>query len=133
MTKKSDQSVDTSTSPQTSKSQSLKFFVVSYAPNGLREESVNIAVVIVGDDFAEVRIVPNWERVLALDPEADTGLLTAIASEIRDSLRAQDQRGDTLFRVQDSWSNTIRVSCCQACLTDDPASGLDTLASQYLS
>ncbi len=125
MTKKTNQ-------PGGAKRHSLKFFVVSYAPTASSEQSVNIAVVIVGDGFADVRFVPNWERVMALDPEADIELLTALASEIRDDLRAADQREDALHRMQDSWSNTIRVSPSKGCLTDNPATEIEILASQYL-
>jgi hypothetical protein len=110
----------------------LEFFLVSYVPHTLRDESINIAVVMIGDGFADVRFVRDWQRVLVLDADADIELLKELACEIRDKLRAGGQREDMLLMMENSFSNAIRLSPRKGCLTEDPTTEIETLASQYL-
>lgn len=110
----------------------LGFFLIRYVPHPLRDESVNIAVVMVGDGFADVRFVRDWQRVLALDPGADIGLMKGLAREIRDKLHAGEQREQMLLVMEDSFSNAIQLSPRKGCLTEDPAIEIEALASQYL-
>jgi hypothetical protein len=109
-----------------------KVFFVSYVPRAIENGSVNIAVVIVGNGSADVRFPRDWERVLAIDPEADTELLTELAREISDKIRGPDGGEDMLLRMHDSWSNAIRISVGRGCLTGDLAREIDVLASLYL-
>jgi hypothetical protein len=110
----------------------LEFVLVSYQPHPLRHESANIAVVLFGDGFADVRIAPDWQRVTAIDPRADVKFLRAVASEIRDRLQAADKREEMLRTMEDSWSDAIQVSARKGIVTADPATEMETLASQYL-
>jgi hypothetical protein len=110
----------------------FKVFLLSYAPFALKDDRVNIAVLMVGDDFADMRVAGDWQRVLRLDPEADLELLTALTSEIRSKLRTPDLREAVLLRMEDSWSNTIQLSAGKGCLTGDPSSEIEALAAQYL-
>jgi hypothetical protein len=110
----------------------LEFFLVSYVPHPHRNESANIAVVLFGDGFADVRIAPDWQRVTSIDPRADVKLLTAVASEVRDKLRAADKREEMLRAMADSWSDAIQISAKKGIVTADPATEMETLASQYL-
>ena len=110
----------------------VKVFFVSYVPHALQARSVNIAVVMVGNEFADVRFASDWQGVLAIDPEADTEILTALKREILDKLQVPDKREEMLLQMEDSWSNTVRVSAGQGCLTHDPVAEIDTLASLYL-
>ena len=112
--------------------QVVRVFRVSYVPHALKDECVNFAVIMVGDTFADVRFVHDWQHILALDPEADIGLLTALTGEIREKLRDRGQLLEMLQRMQDSWANTVQLSLAKACLTEDPAIEIETLASQYL-
>jgi Protein of unknown function (DUF3037) len=98
----------------------------------LRDESVNIAIVMVGDDFADVRIVCDWQCVLELDPDADILLLKQLACDIREKLRNKEQRKEMLSRMEQSFSNAIQLSPWKGCLTEDPATEIETLAARYL-
>jgi hypothetical protein len=118
--------------PDAAELRMVKIFVVSYVPQILRDRSANIAVVMVGEGFADVRFARDWQGVLALDPEADTELLTELAREIRDKLRVPDQGEEMLRQMEDSWSNSIQISAGKGCLTKDPTAEIETLASQYL-
>jgi hypothetical protein len=115
-----------------SERRTLDFFVVSYAPQTLKGESVNIAVVVVSDGFVDVRLVRDWQRVAALDPDADLELLTAVASEIRDALRIPGKQEEMLRMMEDSWSNAVRLSPRKGILTENPATEIEALASHYL-
>jgi hypothetical protein len=110
----------------------MKVFFVRYLPHALTGSFVNFAVIMAGDGFADVRFVPDWQRVLALDPEADIDLLTALTLEIRDKLREPGQLDEMLCKMEDSWSNTVQLSPGKGCLTEDPASEIETLKSLYL-
>lgn len=110
----------------------LSVFFVRYVPQAMRGGFVNIAVIMIGDDFADMRIVRDWKRVLAFNPDADIELLSMLMSELSESLRLPLQREEMLLRMKDSWSNAIQISQCRGCLADDPNTELETLASLYL-
>jgi Protein of unknown function (DUF3037) len=110
----------------------VKVFLVSYLPHALKDERVDIAVVMIGDGFADVRVAHDWQRVLALDPGADIELLTALMFEIQDKLRMPGQREEMLHKMEDSWSNAVQLSLGKECLTADPAREIETLAAEYL-
>jgi hypothetical protein len=118
--------------PGSDEQRMVKIFLVSYVPSALQDRCVNIAVVMVGSGFADARFARDWQGVLAIDPEADTELLTELTREIRDKLRVTDQREEMLFQMEDSWSNTIQLSAGKGCLTKDPATEIEMLASLYL-
>jgi CO dehydrogenase nickel-insertion accessory protein CooC1 len=105
-------------------------FVLRYVPNVVKEEYVNVGIIMVGEGFAEVRFAPDWRRVLVLDPDADIDLLTGLTVEIQQKLRGQPQ--EMLREMQDSWSNTVQLSPGKGYVTDDPATEIETLASKYL-
>ena len=50
----------------------LGFFLLRYVPDAVKEEFVNIGVVMVGGGtdagYADVRFTRDWRRVLCLDP-----------------------------------------------------------------
>lgn len=112
--------------------QVVRVFLVSYAPHLLKDECVNIAVLMVGEGFADARFARDWQRVMAFDPEADIELLTALTGEIRDKLRDIGELEEMLQRMQDSWANAVQLSIAKGCLTGDTATEIETLASQYL-
>ena len=69
----------------------LEFFLLRYVPDAVRDEFVNIGVVMVepsesGSGFADVRFARDWRRVQRLDPGADVEMLEALEREIRGSL-----------------------------------------------
>jgi hypothetical protein len=115
-----------------SEPRTLEFFVVSYHPHPLTPQSANVAVVLFGDGFADVRIAPDWLRVTAIDPRADVKLLSAVVGEIKDKLQAADAREQMLRTMEDSWSDAIQVSPRKGIVTPDPTTEIEKLASQYL-
>ena len=112
-----------------------EFFLLRYAPDAVREESVNVGVVLVesSGNWAEVRFTKDWKRVKCLDPEADVETLEALEGEIRERLgEGGDGRKWLLKRMEDTFSNTLRLSEPKAVLAESPALELDKLAEMYL-
>ena len=61
-----------------------KFFLLRYVPDAIRNEFVNIGLVLLPPDSpAELRLVNDWSRVSALAPQADVEMLQAVGDELR--------------------------------------------------
>ena len=114
--------------------QQCRFFLLRYVPDVVKNEFVNIGVVLVPDaGAAELRFTRDWSRVRCLDPQADLVLLGEIENELRETLRDPGpERQSILRRIQESFSNTLQVSDLTACLADSPAAEADELARLYL-
>jgi Protein of unknown function (DUF3037) len=115
----------------------LEFFLLRYVPDAVKDEFVNIGVVMVevganGGGFAEVRFTRDWRRVRCLDPQADVEMLVALEREIRGQLTTTHDRELLLRRLEDSFSNVIQLSPAKGCLAEDPVREIEAMASMYL-
>ena len=115
----------------------LEFFLLRYVPDAVKDEFVNIGVVMVepganGGGFAEVRFTRDWRRVRCLDPQADVEMLESLEREIRGQLATTHDRDVLLRRLEDSFSNVIQLSAAKGCLAEDPAREIEAMASIYL-
>ena len=113
----------------------LEFFLLRYVPDAVKDEFVNIGVVMVeadGGGFAEVRFTKDWRRVRCLDPQADVEMLAAVEREVRGQLGTVSDRDVLLKRLEDSFSNVIQLSPMKGCLAEDPVREIDAMASIYL-
>jgi hypothetical protein len=115
----------------------LEFFLVRYVPDAVKDEFVNVGVVMVEADasdggFADVRFARDWRRVRCLDPQADVETLEALEREIRGQLATTHDREVLLRRLGESFSNVIQLSPAKGCLAVDPAAEIEVMASLYL-
>jgi hypothetical protein len=114
----------------------LEFFLLRYAGDATKGESINLGVVAIapGDacEFADVRFIRNWRRLHCFDPLADVEEVQAIEREIRQDLRDPQRRVDLVKRLNDSWSNVIRFEQLQGCLTESPSLEMERLNTIYL-
>ena len=114
----------------------LGFFLLRYVPDAVKDEFVNIGVVLVGDGadsgYADVRFTRDWRRVLCLDPGADLEWLQALERDIRIRLQDAGGRADILYRLQDLCSNVIQLSPSKGCLGEEPAREMENLGKAYL-
>jgi hypothetical protein len=111
----------------------LEFFLLRYVPDAVKDEFVNIGVVLLGDGHADVRFTRDFSRVKCIDPAADIELLASIEAEVRRQLHAGgDSRAAILKKLDDSFSNTIQLSGTKAVLAEDAQAELDALAKMYL-
>jgi len=108
----------------------LEFFILRYVPDALREEHVNIGVVLRDPKAGEahVRMTNDWARVRCIDPDADLDMLAALESDL---MRQLQSAGD-LKRIEESFSNTIQLSTTKALLATDVAKELEELVRIYL-
>jgi len=115
----------------------LEFFLLRYVPDAVKNEFVNIGLVMVesganGDGFADVRFTRDWRRVRCLDPQADVDMLAALERDIRGQLATTREREVLLRRLEDSFSNVIQLSPAKGCLAEDPVAEIEMMASMYL-
>jgi hypothetical protein len=115
----------------------LEFFLLRYMPDAVKNEFVNIGLVMVepganGAGFADVRFTRDWRRVRCLDPQADVDMLAALEREIRGQLATTREREVLLRRLEDSFSNVIQLSPAKGCLAEDPVAEIEMMASMYL-
>lgn len=111
-----------------------RFFLLRYAPDAVKNEFVNIGLVLLPPTGgAEIRFTNDWSRVRCLDPQADVEVLEAMEADLREKLREMNgDRENILRRIQDSFSNALQPSEFQGCLAESPAAEADELARLYL-
>ena len=115
--------------PETKTRHRCKFFLLRYVPDPVKNEFVNIGLVLVPPQAPpELRFSKDWSRVKTLDPQADTELLQAF----RDELSQESDKELMLRKIEDSFSNVLQASDYKACLATAPAQEADELARIYL-
>jgi len=119
--------------------------VVRYTPNLVRDEWVNIGVLLEGTDGGarrEVRLIgepAEFARVRRLHPSADEDLLRAFALDFDSKLRAggvgngNAGPSEYLRRLEDSLSNALQFSPQKAVLAEDFDVELDRLYQAHVS
>src|SRR5437588_71672 len=112
-----------------------EFFLIRYIPDLIRNEPVNIGVVLLqgdrGNTFAGVRFANDLRRVLCVDPNADLEMLRSLEEDIRNKLSSAKER-EELLNVFRNLSNTLQISDIKACRTESPGSELEKLAEMYV-
>jgi hypothetical protein len=111
--------------------QRCEFSLIRYVPDPVKNEFVNIGVLLRGEDArAAVRFTRDWSRVRCVDPEADTAMLEALEGEIGRRL-AEDARAG-VASLEDALSNAVQVTEAKACLAESFATEMDTLMQLYV-
>lgn len=115
----------------------LEFFLLRYVPDAVKDEFVNIGLVMIepgasGGGFADVRFTRDWLRVRCLDPHADIETLEGLASDIRRQFSQLKDPAILLHWLEDSFSNLIQLSPSKGCLAENPELEIETMASMYL-
>ncbi|MGH9528879.1 MAG: DUF3037 domain-containing protein, partial [Terriglobales bacterium] len=112
----------------------LELFLLRYVPIAVRDEFVNIGLILMEAShagFAEIRFTPDWRAAERLDPQIDIEMLQAIAHYAERQFQDPGTRELFLRKMADSFSNVIQLSPISACLTEDPAKEIEALASFY--
>jgi hypothetical protein len=114
--------------------QQCSFFLLRYVPDAVKNEFVNIGVVLMPPSGEpELRFTHDWARVRCVDPQADVDMLEALEADMRNQMReVHGDRDAFLRRMQDSFSNALQPSEFKACLADSPRAEADELARIYL-
>ncbi len=112
-----------------------EFFLLRYVPDAVKDEFVNVGVVLFESNggWADVRFTKDWKRVRCLDPEADVEMLEGLEQEIKERmLEGASSQEWLLKRMEDSFSNAIRLTPSKAVLADSPQEEIARLAEMYL-
>lgn len=115
--------------------QRCEFFVLRYVPDAVKDEFVNVGVVVLASDghWADVRFTRDWKRVRCLDPDVDVEMLQGLEHEIHERLHeGGDTREWLLHRMQETFSNAIQLTASRALLAESPQEELGRLAEMYL-
>ena len=116
-----------------------EFFLLRYVPDAVKDEFVNLGVVLYEAGqagqagFADVRFTRDWRRVRCLDPDVDVEMLEALEREIRERLaEGGEGRRWLLGKMEDAFSNAIRLTPAKAVLAESPQAEMEKLAQLYL-
>ena len=110
-----------------------EFMLIRYVPDAVKDEFVNIGVLLLHGDSADLRFTRDWQRVRCLDPAADIEMLEALEADLRQQLSSGVLDRATLLRkLQDYLSNGLQLTAAKGCLAEDPAQELQSLAQMYL-
>jgi Protein of unknown function (DUF3037) len=111
----------------------LEFFLLRYVLDAVKDEFVNIGVVLLNGEGSEVRFTRDWRRVRCLDPAADIEMLEALEAEVRARLAEGGENRERILHVlSDSLSNTVQCSPVRGVLTEAPEQEIGRLAQMYL-
>ncbi len=115
-----------------------ELFLVRYVPDPVKNEFVNIGVLlrpVSGDGSAgpELRLTRDWSRVRCIDPDADTEMLEAVETEMRQRLAGQEADLKPLMTVmEDSFSHLLQLTEPRGCLVEDLAAGMEEMMRLYV-
>jgi hypothetical protein len=112
------------------------FFLVRYVADPVRNEFVNIGVLLREAGQSEqtvVRFTQDWARVRCVDPDLDVAMLEGLESELRGKLTEQGAQAQAMMRVlEDSFSNAIQITEPKAYLAESMISGIEELMQLYV-
>ncbi len=110
-----------------------EFFLVRYVPDPVKNEFVNIGVLLRQAGHPEstvLRFTKDWSRVRCIDPDVDTVMLEALESEIRRRLLEDGQ--PVMKTLEDSFSNLLQITPSKACLAESVPAELDQLMALHV-
>ena len=112
-----------------------QFVVLRFVPNLVRDESVNIGVMLYNPDDGELvpRLTDNFRRVKRLHPWADIDLLRGLQTDFEQRLAERvEDLGAYLETLEQTLSNALQLTPPRACLTENPEAELDRLYESYV-
>jgi hypothetical protein len=115
----------------------LEFYILRYVPFVVKEEFINIGVLLFephagGFRFVDVRTTNDWRRVYCLDRNVDIEVLQGLEPYIRAQLQHSPNVGLLPGKLEDSFANLVQISPRKVCLAAEPALELDKLSLIYL-
>jgi hypothetical protein len=106
------------------------YFLVRYVPNLLRDEGLNIGVLLhcPEERYLGCRFAEDFRWLRRLHPQADLELLGELQADFEKQIESseRDQEG-YLHSLRESLSNLIQLDGPRACLVAEPQTGIDDL------
>lgn len=113
-----------------------EFLLVRYVPDPVRNEFINIGVLLRDSSRPEtvaVRFTRDWARVRCADPDADIEMLEAMETEMRRRLGESGSGATPLLKtIEDSFSHQLQITEPKACLAENLPAEMDQLMSLYV-
>ena len=109
-----------------------EFQLIRYVPDPIRNEFVNIGVLLRTEEQTELRFTRDWGRVRCLDPDADTEMLEALELEIENRLDAQTGSRHIMDLLDASLSNGVQITESKGYLAETFPAGLEELMRMYV-
>ncbi len=115
-----------------------QYAVLQYVPDPVRQESVNVGVVVAipGSGSAEVRVLkrPDAARLKWLGFKDDVNFLHDVAEDLsQPRVPPGATAADVLASAHTEWGGTIQVTELRAALHDDPHDLCEELYSRYVA
>ena len=118
---------------QVNERQQCEFSLMRYVPDPVRNEFVNIGVLLREAGRPEstiVRFTKDWSRVRCLDQDADIAVLEALESEVRRRLLEDGQ--PVMKILEDSFSMVLQITPSQGCLAESMPAEIEQLMQLYV-
>lgn len=110
-----------------------EFFLMRYVPDPVRNEFVNIGVLLREPGRPEstiMRFTKDWSRVRCMDPDVDVSVLEGFESEVRHRLLEDGQ--PVMKTIEDSFSGLLQITAPQGCLAESMPAHIDVLMQLFV-
>jgi len=113
-----------------------EFFLIRYVPDTVKNEFVNIGVLLreAGRaESAQVRFTRDWSRVRCIDPDADTAMLEAMEAEISKRLKLGENDFKPIVQImEETLSNSLQITEARGCLAESLSAEMEQLMRLYV-
>jgi hypothetical protein len=113
-----------------------EFFLLRYVPDAVKNEFVNIGVLLREAGRVEttrVQLTRDWSRVRCMDPDADTALLEAMETELQVRIRDGGYASKPAMQLlEESLSTGVQMSEGRGALAESVAAEMEQLMRLYV-
>jgi hypothetical protein len=113
-----------------------EFFLLRYVPDAVKNEFVNIGVMLreAGRvETTQVRFTRDWSRVRCMDPDADTVLLEAIEGELAARVRDGGYASKPAMQLlEESLSTSVQLTEARGTLAESMPAEMEQLMRLYV-
>ena len=113
-----------------------EFFLLRYVPDLVKNEFVNIGVLLreAGrEETTRVKLTRDWSRVRCMDPDADTALLESMEAELAVRIREGGYASKPAMQMlEESLSTSIQMSEVRGALAESVTAEMEQLMRLYV-
>lgn len=113
-----------------------EFFLLRYVPDAVKNEFVNIGVLLreAGrEETTRVKLTRDWSRVRCMDPDADTALLESMEAELAVRIREGGYASKPAMQLlEESLSTSVQMSEGRGALAESVAAEMEQLMRLYV-
>ena len=109
-----------------------EFQLIRYVPDPIKNEFVNIGVMLRAGEQSVLRFTRDWARVRCLDPDADTEMLEALEIEVGRRLSGETGNRPIMELLEASLSNGVQITESKGYLAETFPAGLEELMRLYV-